>query len=985
MEEKIRSAHSHLRHLNLSLTEFLVGYLSSKIPEVARSVSLWTFMSEDRRYGPAVAVERIFAAVESTDWDTTSRFGQMVIPLLHTVLAKELRSAKVDTTLRSIDNVVSDEDFRTNQLGVFQNSVASMLPCYNQIALLLCGSNMPPPPSSSHPRSVSMSPSKPSSPKKKQRGLNDEATECSYATDGQRDGYSGSGIADNRQASPQEAEETLPAERASMIIVAMALRARNIQLNRVQSLIGMLLLFQHAPASVHDMLQHLGLSVSRKTACTTLKTLNEKGLARARLLTSDPERVKVLLFDNVDMYLKTYQQSLVNPSNLLNMTMRTLLVLPSQYKQKDVSRASLLPLQAQRRLQLSQIVDEKDGQFLEQACRLQVIDALENAVYHISESTQRQRTLKLIRNLSQQLRSTRSQHCAFPAPTIAVPLPILDVNEGSIEGVIEVLENSAILLGVLKSIKDDALQDQAQQEGEGPNDTGAGTNDPSENDTVDVESASSSWADYSSDGDVRVLCRTGALGEDGVLLAVGDLKSHRNVESAQAARSHHESPEEQLSYVHSLAAPWHLLLNWVYAMFKVHFSTKLNGHEVALERYRDALRRSRSLLREEEPSFTEAWSLTRDVFAGRMQSAIQQILKRRKWRSNLQTWSPSSSENVSDLVDDLMQLVFSKSEIDKAIARSDDVGANARLFMRDAVLGFELKDSVKFGDVGRIFSVSKLMGIGFAGARRTQYLDMILDEVWTRSVLAPATWETLASARLVNRTGATAGFMGADLFQEHLNREIQRVNTSHSREGLVERLRDVFSGSAELARMIRSGHPQLFRDSGVSQKRTKGYGPDIEQCARLAEMDGLFEEKSHRVRGEGLFAARKPRVIPKDVPLAESLLQQQIDASNARDMFRAGYHYLSSRGLAAWESRRTGEDRGAAFFAAVLDGQNLSATAPDDDLDPSDVQEDDMSVDNAEEWVEYDEDRGRRAAAETLWRRDLLRYQEELDLYDLPI
>ncbi|KAE8228780.1 hypothetical protein CF326_g6278 [Tilletia indica] len=741
-KDKIGSAHAHLRGLDLTLTEFLDGYLSSDAPEIKRSTSLWTSMNDDRRYGPAIAVERIFAAVRRTDSPTISRFGQFVIPLLHSILDDELSSAKWNPGLRSIDRLTSDDNFKTDQLAQFQDTVTATLPCFNEIASLLCGRKKSSLPSTSRPSTLTLSPFK--SPLiYKNRPPQDTNTAASPSK--------GPSTSTAPVGTPGDEGELN--KNPNTIIVAVALRARNLQLNRIQSFIGILLLFQHAPASVHEMLNHLGICVSRKTATNALKSFNEKAITRARKLASDPERVKILLFDNVDLYLKTFQQSVVNPSNLLNLTMRTLLVLPPEYKQKDVSNETLLPLRRQRSLRMDQIVDEKDGQFLMRICRVQVINALEDAVERLSVSVQKQRTLHLIREVSKNLKTTLGQDCVSTSATITVPLPILDANEGSIEGVIEVLEDSAILLGILKPVAE--LSADKNQEGAPAgrdpkhNDPFIGTTESGPS-TVGLdasgrlvveESASISSMDLSSDEGANTFEKTGALGTNGVLLTVGDLKSHRNVESAQAARSQHESAEEQLSYIHSLAAPWHLLLNWVYTLFKVHFSTKVNGHEVSLERCRDALKRSRSLVREDEPSFTEAWSLSKDVFAGRMQTAFQQVLSRRNWRSNLQIWSPTSADNVSEFVEEVAELVFAKVEIDKAIKRKDDVGANARLFMRDCSLGFELKSAVKVGNIGRMFSVMKLMALGFAGARRTQYLDMILDEIWTRSVLAPSDLE----------------------------------------------------------------------------------------------------------------------------------------------------------------------------------------------------------------------------------------------------
>ncbi|KAE8228778.1 hypothetical protein CF326_g6277 [Tilletia indica] len=180
--------------------------------------------------------------------------------------------------------------------------------------------------------------------------------------------------------------------------------------------------------------------------------------------------------------------------------------------------------------------------------------------------------------------------------------------------------------------------------------------------------------------------------------------------------------------------------------------------------------------------------------------------------------------------------------------------------------------------------------------------------------------------------------------------------------------------------MTRVGHPDLFRDSGPSRKRTRIHGPDVDLCARLAELDGLFEERSERVRGEALTARnRKPRVYPPGVPSATSLMRKHVPSSNARDVFRSGYHYLASRGVAAWESRRTGEDRGAAFCAAVLAQHEENDLLGGAELDIDDVEEEDAGIPGEDEWAERDENHSRDAAMELLQRHDLRRYHEEVE------
>ncbi|KAK0520391.1 hypothetical protein OC835_007220 [Tilletia horrida] len=646
-------------------------------------------------------------------------------------------------------------------------------------------------------------------------------------------------------------------------------------MNRLQSIVGIFLLFQQAPASVHQMLQYLGMSISRHRAIQLLAAFNAKAIERARQQAADPTRVKVLIYDNVDIYLRVAQQSVTKSNVLLNLTMRTLFVLPEAFSQTTVTSTSLAPLRAPRTLTMDEIVNADSAAYFNRLCRVQVAEQLLLAVQRKSNAPAKQQTLQHIRHYLRALRDAHAMDCLPAEAAKTTPLPLLDVNEGTVEGVTEFLEDSAAVLGIVS------------REQEATNaDAGAAASSATMNDAV---SDTPSWTSACSEDEDDPVRLTNALGSDGVMLVVGDLKSHRLVGSAQANRASDKTREGKLEYFHSLSAPWHLLLNWVYAIFKVHFPTEELGQEVSLERYRDALQRSKTLLREADPSFTEAWALMEDVFAGRMQHAFQ-------------------------------------SELDAAMRRHDDVGANARLFMRDAALAFDFKDAVAFGDVGRLHSVSKHLVLGFAGAGRLQYAEALMDDIWSKKQLASATYRSLNAARLINRRGTVDGFIGADLYQEHLNREIQRINTAASREGLVDRLVDVFSGAAELARSARLGHPQMFQCSGASGERRKVRDLDQDLCCLLAEKDNLFAEQEQRKSGQPLTKPRKQRHHPPNVPPAEELTKTDVPSgsSRARDVLRRGHHYLASRLL----ERNDSDDQGSEKSS---EGEEVF-DAPDDDL-----------------------------------------------------
>ncbi|KAK0529150.1 hypothetical protein OC834_003788 [Tilletia horrida] len=184
-----------------------------------------------------------------------------------------------------------------------------------------------------------------------------------------------------------------------------------------------------------------------------------------------------------------------------------------------------------------------------------------------------------------------------------------------------------------------------------------------------------------------------------------------------------------------------LLSSWIYLVFKTHFSSSSVGADASLDRARDVLRRGRNALREDKPLFNEAWDFCQIVWKGRLGA----ILAEETQQSPSVSWAP-----------------------------------NTKGFFRHAA-------ATKAGDIGRMRSVERFMGIAFLGGGQHNYAHLVFDRILADIVLPKSGAKTLRCAQLVNRTGKPNGFEGADHFQETMNKEVQIRAERASTSSIVSR------------------------------------------------------------------------------------------------------------------------------------------------------------------------------------------------------
>ncbi|KAJ7082950.1 hypothetical protein B0H15DRAFT_803079 [Mycena belliarum] len=181
------------------------------------------------------------------------------------------------------------------------------------------------------------------------------------------------------------------------------------------------------------------------------------------------------------------------------------------------------------------------------------------------------------------------------------------------------------------------------------------------------------------------------------------------------------------------------------------------------------------------------------------------------------------------------------------IRKGDMVFENGVLFLRDALLTREFSDAIKAGDSGRVLLVLRLWAFSYRGNGRTKYAHEMLHLlhnlicVWTKELryIVLQNW-------LANPQGKANCFVEIDLVQEHLNFWIKKIykvdGEGHSWEWL-----SLISPCVDILRQLAT---KINTDLGARQG-SKHATPDLQEditvlMSSLAEHE-VYVEKEGRV------------------------------------------------------------------------------------------------------------------------------------------
>ncbi|KAL9932341.1 hypothetical protein V8E36_008820 [Tilletia maclaganii] len=315
--------------------------------------------------------------------------------------------------------------------------------------------------------------------------------------------------------------------------ISALLYTRNRLANRFQMFVGAFLAVTDAPDVVKRFLQRAGLSVSPATSRAALESISDAGAPRARMLMAKRDRIKVFLFDKINIYMRRAQVRLTDYIQAAALTMRMIYSLPAYCTPNHFNRRHVDQLQAADRSSLTMGDITPASDFIEQA---NVILIAENLL-GVAELGKKERVA--IERRLQEMRQTHAKDVIEPEPIPFVSMKLMRENEGTLEGILAVL---------VETMKELGVQTTSQQ-------------------------------------------------NEAILTARDLLSVRNTLAVQDAGSFEASDTVQRLDYIWPVSGPWHLLQTWVYLVFKVHFPAKRAGKEACLDWLRELLRRPRTALR----------------------------------------------------------------------------------------------------------------------------------------------------------------------------------------------------------------------------------------------------------------------------------------------------------------------------------------------------------------------------------------------------
>ncbi|KAL9932620.1 hypothetical protein V8E36_008319 [Tilletia maclaganii] len=800
-EEKLKLALRSLTEHGLSFQDFVVGVLRCQDASVRLTTTKWLSRhasSDSERYGPTLMMAEITEAVRTRGQPThIAAYNTKMVDLLAPALESEQTAAASNSWLHipailktkdgDMDDATLAEDF-----AVLKAHYLKTMPLSTRLL------------SSLHqPRLPQSDEDAPSSPDSADR-----------ATDGE-----------------------IGAKLESKDLVSCGGVRCNRKANRFQMTMGVFFALLRVPTLAHRVLNHFGFAVSARTASRAMKAVSLRAARKGReLLQASPNRT-VFLFDNLNVYIRHSVQRITNSNTSAALTSRTLFDLPPDVE--PVSRQDLASLTRLDRasasvallLQDNTNADGRGAGFFERAAAIHIAAAL---LPLLKIAPQHRHTLvsSLHRRQRQHDVDRLSTH-----KTAVVPLKLLNVNEGTVDGTKRVLATMAAELRL-------------------------------------YDSSSST------------------------LLVAGDLLTVMNVHAAQYAARWEETETDQLQHIYPVAGPWHLLLNWVYMMFKTYASAERSS---SLERLRQALGRGKTALNMDLPQFEEGWHLLMHVWQGRLLAAMEHDLQLAGQR--FEKWAPNTDEFFK-AVAVLYKNHFSPSALAAARDHNDNERATSILFLRDGVLVLEYENAIRAGDVRRMAEAERSLCLAFYGAGQTKYGALLLDRALIDKEL-PKLARSLRAAQLVNIHGRDNGWQGADHFQELLNRRLKMFDVSHSAEQAISRFEDRVSAFVAVGQTLVS---QLQRGldlcAAPPRKKRVVLVEDVRLLADDAHKHGLNASQARSRRTGSNMSLSDPTIKLTAAQQAQGVWQEDRGEITAVDLLEAGYLKLLASGLQRFKERK---------------------------------------------------------------------------------
>ncbi|KAL0068708.1 hypothetical protein AAF712_004037 [Marasmius tenuissimus] len=348
--------------------------------------------------------------------------------------------------------------------------------------------------------------------------------------------------------------------------IAMLTFVRNRATNALPLLIGLFLKVSGAPSRVIRMLSNIGLSVSESTIERLKEVLSNDAIKIAiDFITSG--RLFYIIFDNINIYLKKFQQQLTNLNQMIHATNVAVVGVDEEGvdQEEALDMETYLSLRGKRsEAKFNDICPTpEDNEHIQKAFAGLVGRLI---IQHCPGSENWKERQKMKEEIEKMIPQDRP---LSPRKTTLLPFGVVDVNEGSKHGIVKVLEKIR------------------------------------ERTTVPVEE----WVSK-----VRIF--------------EGDWLTSSNFRGARRDRTDDVNAMERLEYGFPISALWHYALQATFMIMRTHYGHSTVEDPTCLRAHKELLRRTWDV---NKPNYAAAKALIRHSLIARILHILISYRKLRRW------------------------------------------------------------------------------------------------------------------------------------------------------------------------------------------------------------------------------------------------------------------------------------------------------------------------------------------------------------------
>ncbi|KAF8599335.1 hypothetical protein BDV93DRAFT_591835 [Ceratobasidium sp. AG-I] len=355
-------------------------------------------------------------------------------------------------------------------------------------------------------------------------------------------------------------------------IVVSLLFTRNRATNALPLILGVFMQTNGCATRVLDTFTRAGV-ITSPTTIERLRTVVSKDAERLAVALIHGSPNWFMIVDNINLYLRKHQQRLTNQNSMIHATNAAIIALPPSIPDSAFNLATKLSLRGLRATYL--LSDLKPTNEMDLALMKSMAGHVASLiVQYCPRAKQWEQHSHIKKSVPAFIPDIQPLH---PEKTQTFPFGVINANEGTLQGMIQVLEK---------------LQEKSGM--------------------VDEE-----WA-----GMVRVMG--------------GDYATSRNFRGARRNRWDDVSEKTRLSYIQELSQPFHFSLNATHMLMRAHLGNS-TANPSSLSRHKDILRRKWDI---NKPNYAHTKALVRHSLAARLLVLVMQKQGFSTW-DELSGWDPT--------------------------------------------------------------------------------------------------------------------------------------------------------------------------------------------------------------------------------------------------------------------------------------------------------------------------------------------------------